>query len=195
MQRDKFMTARRRDLTTRLERLTSDELREWLLDAAKLWLAHDGLWFLSVEEKHGLDRAIIHDAEAWGRFSPIEAKRIMQRLGIAPGGGIPALVHCLEHRLYALLNRQELVEEDATHCVFRMNTCRVQDARKRRGLDDFPCKEVGLVEYATFAATVDPRIRTHCVACPPDDHPADWCCTWEFTLASTTTESPAETDR
>jgi hypothetical protein len=65
-----------------------------------------------------------------------------------------------------------------------MKTCRVQDARKRKGLDDFPCKEVGLVEYTTFAVTVDPRLRTRCIACPPDDHPDEWWCTWEFTLAA-----------
>ena len=47
------------------------------------------------------------------------------------------------------------------------------------------CKEVGLVEYTTFATTVDPRIETRCIACPPDQHPANWWCTWEFTLADT----------
>jgi hypothetical protein len=162
--------------------MTREELETWLLDAAKLWLAHDGLWFQAVEDRTGMERAIAHDAEAWGRFSPIEARRIMQRLGIEPGGGIPALVRCLEHRLYALLNDQEVVEADERHCVFRMKTCRVQDARKRRGLPDFPCKEVGLVEYTTFAATIDPRLRTRCLSCPPDDHPETWYCSWEFTL-------------
>ncbi len=164
------------------DEMSAEELRNWLLDAAKLWLAHDGLWFQSVEATQGLERAIIHDTEAWGSFSPLEAKRIMKRLDLTPGGGIDALIQCLGHRLYALLNLQQLVEHSEKRCVFRMNTCRVQDARKRKGLSDFPCKEVGLVEYTTFAATVDPRIRTRCLACPPDDHPDEWWCTWEFTL-------------
>jgi hypothetical protein len=163
--------------------LTPAELRVWLDDAAKLWLAHDGLWFQAVERQHGMETAMRHDAEAWRHFSPIEAKRIMKRLGIAPGGGIEALIRCLNYRLYSLLNRQEIVESTPERCVFRMRTCRVQDARRRKGLPDFPCKEVGVVEYTTFAETVDPRLRTRCLGCPPDEHPDDWYCTWEFTLA------------
>lgn len=172
------------EMNADLSTLTTAELQQWLQDAAKLWLAHDGLWFQTVESSVGMQQAITHDAEAWGRFSPIEAQRIMKRLGLKPGGGIDALIRCLQHRLYALLNRQEVVERSDTRCVFRMKTCRVQDARKRKGLDDFPCKEVGLVEYTTFAVTVDPRLRTRCVACPPDDHPDEWWCTWEFSLVT-----------
>jgi hypothetical protein len=163
--------------------MSPEQMRNWLTDAAKLWLAHDGLWFQAVENNLGMKEAITMDATAWGIFSPIEAKRIMKRLGIEPGGGIEALIRCLNHRLYALLNRQQIVESSAERCVFRMRTCRVQDARHRKGLPDFPCKEVGLVEYATFAATVDPRLKTRCLGCPPDEHPDDWYCTWEFTLA------------
>jgi hypothetical protein len=163
--------------------LSAADLRAWLEDAAKLWLAHDGLWFQAVEKGHGLKEAMAHDAEAWRRFSPLEAARIMKRLGIAPGGGIPALQRCLGYRLYSLLNEQEILETSSTRCVFRMRTCRVQEARRRKGLPDFPCKEVGIVEYASFAATIDPRLQTRCLGCPPDEHPADWYCAWEFTLA------------
>ena len=170
------------DLKYAFEDMSREELLGWLQDAAKLWLAHDGLWFQAVEKKEGMERAIAHDTSAWARFSPIEARRIMQRLGIEPGGGIDALVRCLQHRLYAHLNEQELVEKTERSCIFRMKKCRVQLARQRHGLPDFPCKSVGIVEYGTFARTVDPRLRVRCVACPPDDHPAEWYCAWEFKL-------------
>ena len=60
-----------------------------------------------------MDAAIDADRIAWERFTVIEAKRIMERLGIEPGGGIPALLECLEHRLYARLNVQEAIEVSA----------------------------------------------------------------------------------
>ncbi len=63
-----------------------------------------------------------------------------------------------------------------------MNECRVQSARKRKGLDDYPCKSAGLVEYAYFARSIDDRIQTECIGCPPDPHPEDWYCAWRFTL-------------
>lgn len=165
-----------------LHALSKEELVRIIVDDAKNWLAHDGLWFQAIERSHGMEAAIDADREAWRQFTVIEAKRIMERLGMQPGGGIPALVECLKHRLYARLNLQESVEVTDTRAVFRMTDCRVQSARRRRGLPDFPCKSVGIVEYAEFARTIDPRIVTRCIACPPDEHPEAFFCAWEFTL-------------
>jgi len=165
-----------------IEDLSKKDLIGLLQDAAKNWLAHDGLWFRAVEDTYGSAAAIETDKKAWEAFTVIEAKRIMKRLGFDPGGGIPALVQALKFRLYAHINLQEVVEQDDYRCVFRMKSCRVQEARKRQDLPDFPCKQVGIVEYSGFARTIDPRIRTKCLACPPDPHPTDFWCAWEFTL-------------
>jgi len=165
-----------------LEQMSREQLIRLAIDDAKNWLAHDGLWFQAVEASHGMEAAIEADRAAWERFTVVEATRILDRLGMKPGGGIPALVECLKHRLYARLNEQEAVEVTATRAVFRMVDCRVQSARRRKGLPDFPCKSVGTVEYAGFARTIDPRIRTRCIACPPDPGPRDWYCAWEFTI-------------
>ncbi len=163
--------------------LDKEELVQIILDDAKNWLAHDGLWFQAVESEHGMDAAIEADRKAWETFTQVEAKRIMNRLGIEQGGGIPALVTCLKHRMYARLNKQRCVEATDKRVVFQMVDCRVQAARKRRGLSDFPCKPVGMVEYSQFARTVDPRIQTRCICGPPDEHPEEYWCAWEFTLS------------
>jgi hypothetical protein len=176
------MQTKRDEGVALLQDLSKEELIAIIVDDAKNWLAHDGLWFQAVEQRYGIDTAIEVDKDAWEKFTVVEAKRIMARLGLAPGGGIPALVECLKHRLYARLNLQESIEVSATRAVFRMVDCRVQSTRKRKGLPDFPCKSVGVVEYAGFARTIDPRIETRCIACPPDPHPEEFWCAWEFVL-------------
>jgi len=161
--------------------------REQLLEAlaafAKNWLAHDGSWFLAAEERFGMAAAIELDAAAWARFAPAEAKRALDFLGIAPGGGLAALERVLGLRMYALINpyRTEWAE-GGTVLHFVTESCRVQQTRRRKGLPDFPCKSVGEVEFSGLARTVDPRIRVRCLACPPDPG-ADGACAWEFTLA------------
>jgi hypothetical protein len=150
--------------------------------AARNWLAHDGLWFLAAEDAFDMETAIELDTRAWERFTVIEARRIMRFLDLEPGQGIPALKEALGYRLYARINEQEIVDLDKRRFVFRMNDCRVQAARRRKGLPDFPCRPVGLVEYGNFASTIDPRFQTRCIACPPDPHPEDYWCAWEFTL-------------
>jgi hypothetical protein len=84
--------------------------RENLLRAlqafAKNWLAHDGCWFLAVEEELGLDAAIDFDARAWGRFAAAEARRIMEVFAVPAGGALEALERALDLRMYALVNEQ-----------------------------------------------------------------------------------------
>ncbi|MFH1143730.1 MAG: DUF6125 family protein [Candidatus Eisenbacteria bacterium] len=162
--------------------MEAEQLRGFLAAAAKLWLAHDGLWFQAVEKRWGLEEAIACDRDAWERFSPLEARRIGELIGLAPGGGLQALEQALAHRLYSHLNRQRCEWPAPDRLVLRMETCRVQDARRRKGLADFPCRSVGLVEYETFARAIDARIRTRCISCPPDPRAAEHVCAWEFTL-------------
>jgi hypothetical protein len=169
-----------------LSHLTREQLEELLLDFAKRWLAHDGLWFQAVEKTHGMDEAIRLDAAAWELFTVIEARRIMAFLGIAAGGGLAALKRALHYRLYSFINEQEISEPDEHTLIFRMNQCRVQAARKKKNLPDFPCRAVGVVEYTGFARTIDPRIETRCLACPPGPHPLEYYCAWEFKLPSGT---------
>ncbi|HEY3316129.1 MAG TPA: DUF6125 family protein [Bacillota bacterium] len=165
-----------------LEDLAPERLRELLTDLAKRWLAHDGLWFQAVEGAYGLDRAIALDARAWERFTVIEAERIKRFLGLPERGGLDALDRALRFRLYALINDQVIDRPDHRTLVFTMKACRVQEARRRRGLPDFPCKPVGLVEYAGFARTIDDRIHAACLTCPPDEHPTEHWCAWRFTI-------------
>lgn len=153
-----------------------------LIDFAKLWLAHDGLWFQAVENEFDLKTAIKLDTEAWRKFSPLEAKRILERLGREPGGGMNLLEEALGQRLYAFINKQRVIEKSDKKLVFEMVSCRVQDARHRKGLPSFPCKEVGIVEYSTFAETIDRRIKTRCLKCPPDEYNGDYWCRWEFSI-------------
>ncbi|MFW6216477.1 MAG: DUF6125 family protein, partial [Desulfohalobiaceae bacterium] len=75
-----------------------------------------------------------------------------------------------------------IIEEGEGCIQFQMNDCQVQSARKRKGLPDYPCKSVGLVEYGYFATAIDSRIQTECIGCPPDEHPEDWFCAWRFRI-------------
>jgi hypothetical protein len=149
---------------------------------AKSWLAQDGCWFLAAEERFGTEAAMKLDTRSWEHFAAAEARRIMTTFAIAPGGGLPALERALSLRMYSLVNAQhtEWVDDGRRLRSF-MDICRVQETRRRKGLPDFPCKSVGIVEFATFAKTVDHQIRATCLHCPPDA-PEGPCCAWEFAL-------------
>ncbi|MHA1681179.1 MAG: DUF6125 family protein [Promethearchaeota archaeon] len=168
-----------------LDALSREELLNYIGDLSRNWLAIDGTWFQAVEREFGMEKAIELDENQWGVFTVVEAKRIKKRFGIEDGCGIPGLMKALKFRVYANVNEQEIVEVSGNRCVFRMKKCRVQYARAQKHMAEFPCKSVGLVEYENFAKTIDPRIETRCICCPPDEHPAGYYCAWEFMVRDT----------
>jgi hypothetical protein len=166
-----------------LKQLDRETLEGMVTDFAKNWLAHDGLWFLGIEDKFDMETAIEIDRIAWQKFTVIEAKRIMTRHDIGENSGLEGLKKALEYRLYAVLNKQEIKNETENSFEFYMVECRVQTARKRKNLPLFPCKTVGVEEYAFFAKTIDPRISCDCIGCPPDENAGiDFYCGWKFSI-------------
>lgn len=165
-----------------IESLDKQQLLELLKIYAKNWLAHDGCWFLAIEKKLGLDKAIEFDRDAWEQFTQIEARRIKEFLGLHGNAGLGALRQALMFRLYATINEQYSETTSTNELVHYVKTCRVQEARRRKGLPDFPCKSVGFVEYSLFAKTIDKRIETEVISCPPDITNKNFYCIWKFTL-------------
>lgn len=171
---------------TAYDSMSREELLKALEMFAKNWLAHDGCWFLAAEQRFDMETAIDLDTRAWEQFAAIEARRIMSSFDVARGGGLAALEKALALRMYAVINAQHAEVCDHGRCLrFVMDVCRVQEARRRKGLEDFPCKPVGMVEFSIFAKTVDARIRTTCVHCPPEA-PEGKFCAWEFRLEEST---------
>ena len=174
---------RKGSIVNQFAELDQETMMGVLVDFAKNWLAHDGLWFQAVENKLNQDIAIELDTKAWRSFTVIEAKRIMARHGIEEGSGLEGLKRALGFRLYALLNTQEICNETENSFEFYMRDCRVQSARRRKKMPLFPCKSVGIVEYSGFARTIDPRITTSCIGCPPDETAGkEFYCGWKFTI-------------
>jgi ubiquinone/menaquinone biosynthesis C-methylase UbiE len=169
-------------LGTVFTRMGKDDLLGALEVFAKNWLAHDGCWFLAAEDRFGTETAMDLDERSWARFSVAEATRIMAAVKIPPGGGLEALAKVLERRMYTFINPQRMEwSEDRRQLRLFMESCRVQEARRRRNLPDFPCKPVGMVEFSGLARTVDPRIQVRCLSCPPDPSQGGGCA-WEFGL-------------
>ncbi|MBN2172669.1 MAG: hypothetical protein JW731_00965 [Bacteroidales bacterium] len=170
------------DIPKPLMELPEETIKKLLEGMAVNWLANDGVWFQAVEFSRGMNDAKRCNDSCWAQFSPFEAWSIKRLLGLPENPGLEGLKTALNFRLYAFINKQSFAEETENSFVFRMNQCRVQDARKRKGLDDYPCKSGGLVEYTTFAEAIDSRIKTECICCPPDKHPEEYYCAWKFSI-------------
>lgn len=143
------------------------------------WLASDGIWFRTVEENHDMYTSKRCNDTCWTRYSPLEAAMIKSFLQLPQQSGLDGLEQALSFRLYAHINEQT-TERSGDELILRMVKCLVQATRRRKGLPDYPCKSAGVAEFPAFARMIDPRIRTECISCPPDEHPKAWVCAWRF---------------
>lgn len=164
-----------------LKNYTREQLIELIEIYSKNWLAMDGVWFQSVESKFGMKEAMEHDCNIWKLFTVIEAKKIKKFLCLPAHPGIEGLKQALQLRLYANINKDEIITEGST-LIYKTLECRVQHARQSKGLEFHPCKSVGLIEYGGFAKEIDSRFSCECISCYPDITDSSCSCIWKFTL-------------
>ena len=139
-----------------LEKMERSELIQLIEIYSKNWLAMDGVWFQSVERKFG-----------------------MAELSSRPG--IDGLKRALQLRLYANINEDEIIVDGNT-LIYRTLDRRVQNARKRKGMEFHPCKAVGIIEYTGFAKTIDDRFECEALSCYPEITDETCNCSWKFIL-------------
>ncbi|MDY6853954.1 MAG: DUF6125 family protein [Thermodesulfobacteriota bacterium] len=160
--------------------------KELLVKLIKLYsksvVTIDGLWFINLEEMFNLNTAVELDIEVWEKYGVIEAMRLMKVLDIPEGGGIPAIVKALNFQIWAPDMEYEFADVSENKAIFNITDCVPQKLRKRDNRGEFPCKPVGVALFRKFAERIDPRLKMRCLVCPPDEHPDDLWCSWEFQM-------------
>ena len=145
-----------------------------------MW-AVDGLYYLGIEENWGTKAATEIDRKVWEIMGKIEAKKIKKLFDIK-GSDIASVMKALNYSGWALdlEDKEIIIKKDKG--IVRNVKCRVQNTRLLKSLPEFGCKPVRFGFLRAFAKEFNPDIEVFCNICPPDKHPEDLWCEWEFTL-------------
>jgi hypothetical protein len=142
----------------------------------------DGLYFLGIEKKFGTEAATIIDAGVWETMATIEAKSLQRKFMVGENPDVATIIDLLRKSSWALDQPFKTIEINDKRATLSIDKCRTQEARLSKGLCEFPCKNVRFGYLRNFAKTLNPKVEVNCLVCPPDKHPKDLWCKWEFRL-------------
>ena len=162
--------------------IPKDKLPDFIFMHLRNMWSVDGLYFIGIEERWGTEGATEVDRFVWEVMGKIEARRIKELFDIK-GKDIASVIEALRYSGWTLdLENKEIIVENKNKAIVRNVKCRVQLTRIKKGLGEFPCKQVRWGFLKAFAKEFNPEIKVLCNVCPPDEHPEDLWCEWVFIL-------------
>jgi hypothetical protein len=138
------------------------ELKKYLKFLLWHYRVVDAFWFIYLTEQFDQQTAEHINERVWDRVSAMAAQKLFP--------------WCI------LVGYQ--IHESNNEVTISVPSCPTQEARLKRGLGEYDCKEMHRKEFSSFARVVDNRIRVECLFAPPDPHPENMFCKWRFYIES-----------
>ena len=146
----------------------------------------DAYWFLNIEKLYGLHVASKINEEVWEIIGERCAKDIMKTFNIKEGNPLHVIIKALSYFPWFFIETWEILDLTNNKAIIACSSCPPQEARLRRGLGIFPCKNMHYRLFMSFVKVFNDKINVKCYYAPPDNSEkinVYWC-KWEFSYKS-----------
>jgi hypothetical protein len=150
---------------------------------AKLYVAIDGFWYMTVMDRNGNDEALACDIQAWKIMSKYEKKRIGETLRIQ-GNDILSFIKTLQISPWFILTGYTVDMESNNSAILTVTHCPTLEALEKEGSGRQKqiCSVFETEIFRNYASLFNPNIETKPLTPLPRISKDDVCCKWSFKL-------------
>ena len=162
-----------------------EALEKLITTYARLYMAMDGFWYLTVMERSGNDEAAACDIKVWDKLASYEMKHLKRAFNIE-GDQVLTLLKCFQLTPWAWNLKTEFEIFNNNHGIMKVLHCPTVDVLERegKGREDSQCNIIEVSINQAYARAINPGIKVTRLTSPPRKNKVDPYCTWEFKLES-----------
>jgi len=165
----------------KLSKFSPDTLADLLTLYARLYIALDGLWYLTIKERGGNEEALACDIINSEKVCKYEMAKIAKQLNIQ-GNDVVALMKTLQLTPWLQQTQYEIEVKNRNDAMLTITYCLVLDALEREGegRENEICNIVCPKTFEADASFFNPNIKVDILKSPPRKSKDEICCQWEF---------------
>ncbi|MEK7713926.1 MAG: DUF6125 family protein [candidate division NC10 bacterium] len=161
-----------------LSALSREELLEFIDMQQKNWWNLQNNWMAYMNAEYGMDAAVKGDCHCFPANARVQMLRLKRLLGLEDDRD--SLMKAMVLSTIWANGDYDIWKVGNTKFRIRVTDCHQQIRRLDEGLGELACKPAGIAITEAAARAINPGCAVRCLVCPPDEHPRDLWCEWEF---------------
>lgn len=166
------------------EEMSRDTLIRLVKAYCRLYQVVDAHWYLSIQDKWGINAALDCDFWVWERLPKSEVEAISKLLGIEGKKDLDSLVKLFLTVPMNMTTDYKIEYLTPDRAVVTFTFCPVLRALEKegRGREEDICRNLDIMIFRNYAKHFNPAILVNPVLLPPRPNQTAPACTWEFSV-------------
>ena len=164
----------------KLSAFTKNQLFDFIDMLQKNWWNLQNNYIAYINKEYGEEAAVKADAFCFPANAVVQMHRLKKLLNLKDDS--QSLKDAMILSTIWVNCDYDMVEIDKSTFRIQVTDCYQQVRRVQEGLGELPCKPAGLAICEAAIKVINPLAEVQCILCPPDLHPDNIWCEWEFTI-------------
>jgi len=164
----------------RLSKLSQSDLLDFIDMLQKNWWNLQNNYVLYINNTYGEEAAVKADSHCFTANARTQMHRLKKLFHLKDD--LQSLMDAMILSTIWVNSDYDAWKVDDNKFRIRVHNCYQQIRRVQDGLGELPCKPAGFSICEEAAKVINQNAEVKCIVCPPDRHPVDVWCEWEFIM-------------